>query len=89
MSFMLRKKTEEETMVHRIALQIFCEDRREAEEFAEQITKILARRGYGDQAKWFTESIEMVNSYHVVCDRPDGIHSKYYSQMAIAGLTRQ
>jgi hypothetical protein len=76
-------------MVHRIALQFFCEDRREAEEFAEQITKILARRGYGDQAKWFTESIEMVNSYHVVCDRPDGIHSMIYSQMAIAGLTRQ
>jgi hypothetical protein len=31
----------------------------------------------------------MVNSYHVVCDRPDGIHSMYYSQMATAGLTRQ
>ena len=76
-------------MVHRVVLQVFCEDREEAEQFAEQIAKSIARRGFRDQCKWFSEYDTVVNSYHVVCDRPDGIHSMYYSQMATAGLTRQ
>jgi 2'-5' RNA ligase len=76
-------------VVHRIVVQVFCEDELEAKEFAEEIAKALAKRGFSDQAKWFTEHVTMVNCYHVVCDRPDGIHSMYYSQMATAGLTRQ